>query len=161
MWTLVVASNLVAYQYNRGWTLLAVVLGGLIADLLVLGLRPTGDRVGMFRLFAALAPVGLWAAYFLVLAVAYDVGWPAELAVGVGAIAGMITLMLAYVMIPTPVRRLAEDLAPTSSVGDPLSAAATASKTEHDGSGGGRTTSPLLARQSGLDGRSPMWQGRA
>jgi hypothetical protein len=112
MWTLIVASNLVAYQYNRGWTLVAVVLGGLIADYLVLRLRPSGDRVGMFRLFATLAPLGLWTMYFLVLAVAYNVGWPAELAVGVGAIAGMITLMLAYVMIPTPIHRMSDDSAP-------------------------------------------------
>ncbi len=124
MWTLVVASNLVAYQYNRGWTLLAVVAGGLVADYLVLRLRPTGDRLAMFRLFAALAPVGLWSMYFLVLAVAYNVGWPAELAVGVGAIAGMITLMLAYLMIPTPVTRISDETAPISSVGHPVAAAA-------------------------------------
>lgn len=108
MWTLIVASDLVAYQYNRGWTLVAVVLGGLVADYLVLRLRPSSDRVRMFRTFAALAPAGLWAMYFLVLAIAYNVGWPVELAVGVGAIASMITLILAYVMIPTPIRLLAE-----------------------------------------------------
>jgi hypothetical protein len=108
MWTLIIASDLVAYQYNRGWTLVAVVLGGLVADYLVLRLRPSSDRVRMFRTFAALAPAGLWAMYFLVLAIAYNVGWPVELAVGVGAIASMITLILAYVMIPTPIRLLAE-----------------------------------------------------
>jgi hypothetical protein len=122
MWTLVIASNLVAYQYNRGWTLVAVVVGGLIADYLVLRLRPSGDRVGMFRLFAALAPLGLWAMYFLVLAVAYNVGWPAELAVGVGAIAGMITLMVAYVMVPTPIHRISDDPAPMSEVAMPAAA---------------------------------------
>ena len=124
MWTLVVASNLVAYQYNRGWTLVAVVAVGLVAGYLVLRLRPTGDRLAMFHLFAALAPVGLWSMYFLVLAVAYNVGWPAELAVGVGAIAGMITLMLAYLMIPTPVARISDETAPISSVGHPVAVAA-------------------------------------
>jgi hypothetical protein len=63
----------------------------------------------MFRLFAALAPAGLWAMYFLVLAIAYNVGWPVELAAGTGAIASMITLILAYVMIPTPIRLMSED----------------------------------------------------
>ena len=56
MWTLIIASDLVAYQYNRGWTLVAVVLGGLVADYLVLRLRPSAERVSMFRTFAALAP---------------------------------------------------------------------------------------------------------
>ena len=111
-------------MHADGDRVLAVVAGGLVADYLVLRLRPTGDRLAMFRLFAALAPVGLWSMYFLVLAVAYNVGWPAELAVGVGAIAGMITLMLAYVMIPTPVPLLSGDAARSSSVAAPLSVAA-------------------------------------
>ena len=126
MWTLIIASDLVAYQYNRGWTLVAVVLGGLIADYLVLRLRPSGDRVSMFRLFAALAPAGLWAMYFLVLAIAYDVGWPVELAVGVGAIASMITLILAYVMIPTPVRLISDDSVPLPPAEAPMPATVTA-----------------------------------
>jgi hypothetical protein len=125
IWTLIIASDLVAYQYNRGWTLVAVVLGGLLADYLVVRLRPSGDRVSMFRLFAALAPAGLWAIYFLVLEIAYGVGWPVELAVGVGAIASMITLILAYVMIPTPVRLIPHDAVPLAPTEDPLPAAAT------------------------------------
>jgi hypothetical protein len=108
MWTLIIASDLVAYQYNRGWTLVAVVLGGLVADYLVLKLRPSAERVTMFRTFAAFAPVALWAIYFIVLAIAYDIGWPVELAVGVGIVSSMSILLLAYLMIPTPVRLLAE-----------------------------------------------------
>ncbi len=122
MWTLIIASDLVAYQYNRGWTLVAVVLGGLVADYLVLRLRPSAERVSMFRTFAALAPAALWAIYFIVLAVAYNIGWPVELAVGVGAIASMLTLILAYVMIPTPVRLLADDAAPVAAVEERLPA---------------------------------------
>lgn len=128
MWTLVIASDLVAYQYNRGWTLVAVVLGGLFADYLVLRLRPSGDRVSMFRLFAALAPAGLWAMYFLVLTIAYNVGWPVELAVGVGAIASMITLILAYVMIPTPVRLSSDDPAPAPPAETPIPEAGTTAR---------------------------------
>jgi hypothetical protein len=111
IWTLVVASDLVAYQFNRGWTLVAVVLAGLVADWLVLRLRPSGDRAGMFRLFAGLAPLPLWALYFVVLEVAYDVGWPVELAVGVGFIAGTLSAILAYVMIPTAVHVLGDERA--------------------------------------------------
>lgn len=106
IWTLVIASDLVAYQYNRGWTLVAVVLGGLVADYLVLRLRPSSERIAMFRTFAALAPIALWAIYFIVLATAYNIGWPVELAVGVGIVSGMSTLLLAYLMVPTPVRVL-------------------------------------------------------
>jgi hypothetical protein len=112
MWTFIIASDLVAYQYNRGWSLVAVVLGGLVADYLVLKLRPSGERVAMFRTFAALAPMALWAIYFVVIEIAYDIGWPVELAVGVGLISGMTILLLAYIMIPTPVRLLADEPAP-------------------------------------------------
>lgn len=126
MWTLIIASDLVAYQYNRGWTLVAVVLGGLIADYLVLRLRPSSDNVNAFRAFAALAPLALWTTYFLVLAIAYNVGWPVELAVGVGAIASMVTLMMAYVMIPTPIRLIGEAEAPVSTAEAPMPASATA-----------------------------------
>ncbi len=126
MWTLIIASDLVAYQYNRGWTLVAVVLGGLVADYLVLRLRPSADRVGMFRLFAALAPAALWALYFVVLAIAYHVGWSVELAVGVGAIASMITLLLAYLMIPTPVRTLPDGGTTVPPIEAPVPAATSA-----------------------------------
>jgi hypothetical protein len=114
IWTLIIASDLVAYQYNRGWTLVAVVLGGLVADYLVLRLRPSGERVVMFRTFAALAPAALWAIYFIVLAIAYNIGWPVELAVGVGVVSSMSILILAYLMIPTPIRLLSDDSAPVT-----------------------------------------------
>ncbi len=74
----------------------------------------------------SLAPAALWAMYFLVLAIAYNVGWPVELAVGVGAIASMITLILAYVMIPTPIRLISDDSAPVSTAEAPMPAPATA-----------------------------------
>ena len=103
---------------------MAVVLGGLVADYLVLRLRPSGERVSMFRTFAALAPAALWALYFIVLAIAYDIGWPVELAVGIGAVASMSMLVLAYLMIPTPVRLVAEAEAeaPVATVGAPVRA---------------------------------------
>lgn len=126
MWTLIIASDLVAYQYNRGWTLVAVVLGGLVADYLVLRLRPSGERVGMFRLFAALATLTLWSLYFVVLAIAYHVGWSVELAVGVTTIASMISLILAYLMIPTPVHTPADGHAPVPPIESPVPAATTA-----------------------------------
>jgi hypothetical protein len=100
IWTLLVASAEVSYQYNRGWTVVAAVIGGLIADYLVLRLRPSIERPGSFRLFAGLAPAVLWTTYFLVLAIAYHVGWPVELAVGVIVLASLLTLMIAYAMVP-------------------------------------------------------------
>ena len=92
----------------------------------MLQLRPTGDNVNMFRTFAALAPAALWTSYFVVLAIAYNVGWPVELAVGVTVIASMTTLILAYVMIPTPVRPLSDSPAPVPPVEVPMPAAPTA-----------------------------------
>ena len=57
---------------------------------------------------------------------AYNVCWPVERAVGVGAIASMVTLMIAYVMIPTPIRLIGEAEAPVSTAEAPMPASATA-----------------------------------
>jgi hypothetical protein len=100
IWTMLVASAEVSYQYNRGFTVIAAVIGGLIADYLVLRLRPSIERPGSYRLFAGLAPAALWTSYFLVLAVAYHIGWPVELCCGVIVLASLMTVMIAYVMVP-------------------------------------------------------------
>ncbi|HWF52305.1 MAG TPA: hypothetical protein VG294_16815 [Solirubrobacteraceae bacterium] len=100
IWTMLVASALVSYQYNKGWTVVAAIIGGLIADYLVLRLRPSIERPAAFRLFAGLAPAALWTTYFLVLAIAYHVGWPIELAVGVIVLSSLMSVMVAYAMVP-------------------------------------------------------------
>jgi hypothetical protein len=79
-------------------------------------LGPSGERVTMFRPFAALAPAALWAIYFIVLAIAYNVGWPIELAVGVGVVSSMMTLIGVYLMIPTPMRLAVDEPAPVAPV---------------------------------------------
>jgi hypothetical protein len=100
IWTLLIGSALVSYQYNKGWTLVAAVIGGLIADYLVLRMRPSIERPAAFRAFAGLAPAALWTSYFLVLAIAYHIGWPVELACGVIILASLSTAMVAYAMVP-------------------------------------------------------------
>lgn len=109
IFTTLIASQLVEYEYNRAWTVVAAVVGGLIADYLVYRLRPTVERRAAFRTFAGLAPAALWITYFVVLAIAYHIGWPVELAVGVIVLASLSTVIIAYAMVPPPMPVLAED----------------------------------------------------
>lgn len=96
-------------------------------DYLVLRLRPSAERIRMFRAFAALVPAAPWTIYFIVLAIAYNVGWPVDLAVGVGVLSSMMTLILAYLMVLTPVRLIADAPAPVAlAVEAPVPAATSA-----------------------------------
>ena len=107
--TVLIGSQLIEYQYNRGFTVIAAIVGGLIADYLVQRLKPSPGRRGAFRLFAGLAPAAMWTTYFLVLAIAYHIGWPVELAVGVIILASLSTVIVAYAMVPPPLPPIAEE----------------------------------------------------
>ncbi|MBV1854270.1 hypothetical protein [Catellatospora tritici] len=100
---------------------LGVLLGGIGVDLLAWWLRPGADRPRQLRLFAALAALWTWAAFF---ATAYAVGgtmrWvgegpaPAqpvptpELVTGVPVVAALLALLLAILVVPTQPVRAAE-----------------------------------------------------
>lgn len=104
-YTAMVSTVLASYQYNRGWTLLGAVIAGVLTDLLIVRLRPSRYHVWAFRTFAALAPVVLWSCYFAVMAIAYHVGWPAELSTGVVVLTSVTTLGISYLMAPSPIPR--------------------------------------------------------
>jgi hypothetical protein len=74
-----------------------------VCDWLIQVLRPNTSNVWSFRLFALLAPMVMWTAYFIVVAVAYDLGWALELSAGAVVLTGLATMTLSYLIAPSPI----------------------------------------------------------
>ena len=94
--TLVFSLALVPSVFPHGYYLFApvAVLGGLISDAL---LRYSADgRSGASRLFAFAAPAGLYALYFIALALTGGLSWPVELWAGTVVLAGAVGLLMAF-----------------------------------------------------------------
>jgi hypothetical protein len=78
---------------------LCACVGGLVADVLVAGLRPDPARPGPLRVIGALVPVGLWLPYFLVFKLVYDLPWSIHIWSGtvvLAALGGVGLSVLAY-----------------------------------------------------------------
>jgi hypothetical protein len=79
---------------------LSALVAGLIADLLVWRLKPSRSRPGAFRIFAFAVPAVYYSLYFLVLGLTKGVGWSINLWMGSIVIAGIIGLLLSYLLVP-------------------------------------------------------------
>jgi hypothetical protein len=78
----------------------AAVATGLIADLLVLLLRPSPARPNLFRLFAFLLPALYFTAYFVTLFLTSQVVWIIHLWVGSIFAAGWVGWAMSYLVVP-------------------------------------------------------------
>ena len=73
---------------------------GLIADLLVLTLRPSPTRPNLLRLFAFMLPAILFTAYFVTLFLTSQVVWIIHLWVGSIFAAGWVGWAMSYLVVP-------------------------------------------------------------
>lgn len=80
--------------------ILAAAAAGLIADLLLRLLRPSGERPNAFRWFAFTMPVVLYAAYFAALALTTGIWWSIHLWTGAIVLAGVVGLLLSLLIVP-------------------------------------------------------------
>lgn len=94
------ASMLATWELFHGWTLVAALVGGLTADILVAKTDPKPSDLRAHRRFAAIVPAVMWASYYVVLKLAYAVEWPAELWTGSITMAALTSLILSYLMEP-------------------------------------------------------------
>jgi hypothetical protein len=85
--------------FALGWTIIAALVGGLVADTLLLAYEPDAHDAYGYRLMAVLAPLAMWSAYFLILGIAYDIRWPFDLWLGTTGLAAISGLLLSYVAI--------------------------------------------------------------
>jgi hypothetical protein len=87
-------------ELREGWTVLAALAAGLAADFLVQQLRLSPRRPATYRVVAAAVPLVLWGAYFATLALAYDVVWPRDLALGSIALSSLCGVLVSVLVLP-------------------------------------------------------------
>lgn len=79
------------------------VVGGIVADLLLLTLRPSAARSAQLRVFAFLVPAVLYALYFAALIRVDGVWWPVHLWAGAPLVAGLTGLLVSLLAVPPAV----------------------------------------------------------
>jgi len=82
------------------------IIGGLLADLVMLWLKPGPKRVVALRVGAFLGPVGVSALYLLFLELTRGIGWPISLWLGSIAVSGAIGVLLSYLTVHPPLPAL-------------------------------------------------------
>ena len=79
------------------------VVGGVVADLLLLTLRPSASRPAQLRTFAFLVPAVLYALYFAGLIRVDGIWWPVHLWAGAPLLAGLTGLLVSLLVFPPAV----------------------------------------------------------
>jgi hypothetical protein len=97
------AIGLLAAAHEQFLLIAVAVIGGLLADLLQAQLRPSVERRRALRVFAFAVPAALFAVYFLALGVDEDLSWSIYLWTGAILQAGVVGLLLSYLLVPPPV----------------------------------------------------------
>jgi hypothetical protein len=82
------------------------IIGGLLADLVMLWLRPGPQRVVALRVGAFLGPVGVSALYLLFVELTRGIDWPITLWLGAIAVSGAIGVLLSYLTVHPPLPAL-------------------------------------------------------
>lgn len=78
----------------------AAALGGLGADLLYWGCKPSTKRPDMLRLFAFAVPAFFYLCYYLNLGIIRGIQWSIHLWLGSVFMAGIVGLLLSFLMVP-------------------------------------------------------------
>lgn len=96
-------SVLYYHGYPPPLHLVARGMAGLVADLLLVWLRPSRQRVHALRLFAFTMPVVTLTSYFVTIHYTAGIWWSVHLWSGVIFLSGIVGLLLSYVLVPPPV----------------------------------------------------------
>ncbi|HKA10926.1 MAG TPA: hypothetical protein VKI99_10710 [Candidatus Dormibacteraeota bacterium] len=100
--TLLMGVNAVFVTLIKGAdsVILIGVVGGVVADLLLLTLRPSASRSAQLRTFAFLVPAVLYALYFAGLIGVDGTWWPVHLWAGAPLVAGLTGLLISLLVVP-------------------------------------------------------------
>lgn len=88
------------YSHEQWFTLIAAVIGGLLADVLLVTLKPSATRVSTLRWFSFLVPAIFFLAYFLSLILTQGIWWNSNMWLGMIFFSGIIGLGLSWLAIP-------------------------------------------------------------
>jgi hypothetical protein len=105
--TLLIAGNslllfAMAISYSRDYwqVLVAALLGGILADVLLNVLQPSRERVKALRWFSFLVPALLFLLYFLSLILTHGIWWNSNMWLGMIFFSGMTGLGLSWLAVP-------------------------------------------------------------
>jgi len=106
--TLMVGLNgalLSSLEQNFGLIPVAVA-GGVLADVVLLALKPGPNRVTALRASVFLGPVAVSSLYLLAVYVSVGISWPIHLWLGSIFVSGAIGVLLSYLAVPPPMPEL-------------------------------------------------------
>lgn len=105
--TLLIAGNAllvfvmtISYSADYWQVLVAALLGGILADILLIVLQPSRERAKALRWFSFLAPASLFLLYFLSLILTHDIWWNSNMWLGMIFFSGMTGLGLSWLAVP-------------------------------------------------------------
>ena len=90
---------LMAVFGDRYGLVLPVLAAGILADLLLWWLKPSGKWWGSFSLFAVTVPILLYALYFLALQLTQGIGWSIHLLLGSLVLAGLAGWLVSLLFV--------------------------------------------------------------
>jgi len=100
MFTAAAAAVNAIWEYRFGWVVLGAIVGGLTADWLIRRIDPRPSRPVAYRVFAFAVPAAMFLTYWIVVFVAYEMNWPAEMWTGTLFMSTLVSLMLSVLMSP-------------------------------------------------------------
>lgn len=90
----------IGYIGEQWPALIAALIAGIVGDLLLVGLRPSADRVGALRLFAFAVPFSYFLAFFISLLLTGGMWWTIHMWLGVTFMGGIAGLGMSYLLAP-------------------------------------------------------------
>ncbi|GKU77832.1 hypothetical protein [Paenibacillus sp. L3-i20] len=88
------------YGFVSWPSILFLLAGGFVADVLVHTLKPNQTRIWTYRLIALLVPLVVWGLYFIIVQIDVGVGWPPEFWGGALVQSALASLALSILAIP-------------------------------------------------------------
>src|SRR5207248_10397623 len=76
------------------------ILAGVRGDIVLWRVKPKIERPGSIRLVSVAVPVIAYACYFLSLQLTSGIGWSIHLWLGTIVVAGLIGLLMSYLVVP-------------------------------------------------------------
>jgi hypothetical protein len=93
---------LLSFMRDQYRFILVALVAGVVADLLVVGLKPSAARPTALHIFAFLVPAVLFTLYFLLIILTEGIAWTVHMWTGTVVTAGVVGLLLSYVLVPPP-----------------------------------------------------------
>jgi hypothetical protein len=93
-------ATLLSFMHDHYEFILLAFVAGLVGDVLVLWLKPSVARPTSLRLFAFVVPVVLYGLYFLLIIFTEGTTWSVHMWTGTVATAGVVGLLLSYLVVP-------------------------------------------------------------